>query len=56
MNKEDIMYNYMNDSDKNKLIQMLIRDGYTIGDVLRYVDKLMGEMYNLGYEDRELHA
>lgn len=50
------MYYYMTDSDKNKLIQMLIRDSYTIEYVLIFVDKLMGKMYKLGYEDGELHA
>lgn len=50
------MYNYIDDETKHELIKMLISDGYTIKDVLIYVDKLMGNMYKLGYEDGELHA
>lgn len=50
------MYNYMDEEVKHKLITMLIDDGYTIEDVLLYVDELMGGMYKLGYEDGELHA
>ena len=50
------MYNYMCDETKNKLIMMLIDDKYTIEDVLLHVDKLLGDMYKLGYEDGELHA
>lgn len=50
------MYNYINNTEKNKLIMILIDDKYTIEDVLLHIDKLLGDMYKLGYEDGELHA
>lgn len=51
MTKSDIKYNYIDNEHKTKLIMMLIDDTSTIEDVLLHVDKLLGDMYNLGYED-----
>lgn len=56
MTNSNAMYNYMDKEQKTKLIMMLIDDTCTIEDVLLHVDKLLGDMYKLGYIDGELHA
>lgn len=50
------MYNYLNTEQEIKIVTMLGDDSYSIGDILKYIDIELGNMYKLGYEDGELHA
>lgn len=50
------MYNYLNVEQETQIITMLCDDSCSIGDILMYIDDEMGKLYQLGYEDGELHA
>lgn len=44
------MFNYINTEQELKIVTMLCDDNYSIGDILKYIDIEMGNMYQLGYE------
>lgn len=50
------MYNYLNTEQEIKIVTMLCDNSCSIGDILKYIDIELGNMYKLGYEDGELHA